>query len=178
MIGLRIFGFGNSPRSILVGIKKVLDETHSQLFSPVSVHSDALSIPEDAYDPKRHQYLATPFLQILESHVPQNLHGLGVVNLDLFVPQLNYIFGIAQPGGSALVALPRLRPTFYQDPTNDSLYFGRVTKEVIHELGHVLGLGHCTNVCVMRFSNSLSDTDKKPVFYCDRCTHQLQKYLK
>lgn len=173
MVDLRIYGFENTPPNLLVGLKKTLDNQFSSLFAPVSVHPDSLPIPEVAYDPKRSQYLAAPFLQTLDSHIHPNLHGLALVNLDLFVPRLNFIFGVAQPGGNALVALPRLRPTFYQLPPDDSLYFQRILKEAIHELGHVLGLNHCNHSCVMRFSNTLSDTDHKPAQYCESCWQNL-----
>ncbi|MFX1263344.1 MAG: archemetzincin, partial [Promethearchaeota archaeon] len=96
-------------------------------------------------------------------------HALGLVDLDLFVPDLNFIFGTAQFGGNAIVALPRLRQSFYGLPDDDSVFFQRTVKEVFHELGHVLGLRHCTNHCVMQFSNSLSDTDRKPDSFCQRC---------
>lgn len=173
MVGLRIFGFENTPRNILAGIKKNLDNQFSQLFNPVSLHPDLLSIPEDAYDSKRRQYRAQPFLDTLDTFVPPNLHGLALVNYDLFVPGRYFIFGVAQQGGHALVALPRLRPSFYKLPTDDAAYFERVTKEVIHELGHILKLNHCTQFCVMRFSNTLADTDQKPGQFCPRCKKAL-----
>ena len=50
----------------------------------------------------------------------------------------------------------------------------RILKETIHELGHTFGLKHCHNNCVMRFSNSLADTDKKPVKFCASCLKQLK----
>jgi archaemetzincin len=101
------------------------------------------------------------------------MHGLALVNADLYVPKLNFIFGLAEFDGNALVALPRLSPTFYGYPENEKLYYKRITKEVLHELGHVLGLRHCHNRCVMRFSNSLSDTDEKPVEFCPSCLKKL-----
>jgi archaemetzincin len=158
-----------------VGIKKTLDNQFSQLFNPVSIHLDLLPVPEDAYDSQRRQYRAQPFLLTLDTHTPPNLHGLALVNHDLFVPRLNFIFGVAQPGGHALVALPRLRPSFYKLPTDDAAYFERVLKEVIHELGHILGLDHCTDFCALRYSNTLADTDQKPAQYCKRCWQKLRK---
>jgi archaemetzincin len=175
VVGLRIYGFMNTPRNLLVGLKKYLDNQFSSLFTPVSVHPDLLLIPEEAYDSRRRQYLAGLFLKVLDAQVPPTLHGLALVNSDLFVPRLNFIFGLAQPGGNALVALPRLRPSFYQLPSDDAKYFHRIVIEAVHELGHVLGLGHCDNYCVMRFSNTLTDTDQKPPKYCDTCLQKLQQ---
>ncbi|MFX1565614.1 MAG: archaemetzincin family Zn-dependent metalloprotease [Promethearchaeota archaeon] len=173
MVGLRIYGFINTPRNLLVGLKKTIDAQYPSLFAPVSVHPDLLPLPEEGYDSHRRQYLASSFLSVLDGFVPPTLHGLALVNLDLFVPRLNFIFGLAQPGGNALVALPRLQPAFYQLPSDKALYFRRIVIEVVHELGHVLGLGHCDNYCVMRFSNTLADTDRKPAKYCETCFQKL-----
>ncbi len=151
----------------------MLDDQYSSLFVPVSVHPDLLPLSEEGYDSHRRQYLAGPFLKILDDFVPPTLHGLALVNHDLFVPRLNFIFGLAQLGGNALVALPRLRPGFYQQPSDNALYFQRILIEAVHELGHVLGLGHCDNYCVMRFSNTLADTDQKPATYCEKCYHKI-----
>jgi archaemetzincin len=44
-----------------------------------------------------------------------------------------------------------------------------VAKECVHEAGHVLGMDHCKNNCVMRFSNSIEDAENKPDVLCARC---------
>ncbi|MFX1417183.1 MAG: hypothetical protein ACFFC0_10250 [Promethearchaeota archaeon] len=41
-------------------------------------------------------------------------------------------------------------------------------------MGHVLGLRHCANYCVMQFSNSLADTDDKPESFCTDCRRKLE----
>jgi archaemetzincin len=39
---------------------------------------------------------------------------LRLVDLDLYVPDLNFVFGLADPPGRrAVIALPRLRQSFY-----------------------------------------------------------------
>jgi archaemetzincin len=48
-------------------------------------------------------------------------------------------------------------------------------KEAVHELGHTLGMEHCPDrSCVMYFSNSLADTDRKGEAYCSRCAARLK----
>lgn len=43
-------------------------------------------------------------------------------------------------------------------------------KESIHEMGHTLGLEHYPrSFCVMYFSDSIFDTDKKQSLFCDQC---------
>ena len=70
-------------------------------------------------------------------------------------------------GKVAAVYLPRLRPEFYGlEKKVDQLFFQRVIKETVHELG----LGHCPlHKCVMHFSNSVSDTDAKESNFCQNC---------
>jgi archaemetzincin len=49
-------------------------------------------------------------------------------------------------------------------------------KEAIHELGHSYGLAHCSRPkCVMFFSNSLQDTDRKRSAFCVDCRMKLDK---
>ena len=46
----------------------------------------------------------------------------------------------------------------------------RTQKEAVHELGHTFNLQHCHRTfCVMHFSNSIFDTDKKESLLCDQC---------
>ena len=97
---------------------------------------------------------------------------LGVVNVDIFVPGLNFVFGEAQcPGEAALISLWRLKPEFYGASEDRELFLERAVKEAVHEVGHTLGLRHCPRAsCVMYFSNSIMETDRKRSTFCERCT--------
>ena len=105
--------------------------------------------------------------------------ALALVDLDLYVPDLNFVFGLAQIGmARAIVALPRLRQSFYGLQEDVGLFRRRVVKEAVHELGHVFGLDHCDDPrCVMAFSNSLADTDYKQQTFCRICKDRLQTEL-
>jgi len=96
---------------------------------------------------------------------------VGIVDVDLYVPRLNFVFGEADVGsGTAIVSLIRLRQEYYGLSPNPDLFLERATKEIVHELGHTFGLGHCPdNKCVMHFSNSLPDTDLKGPHFCYKC---------
>ncbi len=100
---------------------------------------------------------------------------LALVERDLFVPSLNFVFGLAQPSESrALVALPRLREGIYDQPRDRELFRARLLKEAVHELGHVFGLAHCASRrCVMCFSNTLADADFKSAAFCERCRESI-----
>jgi archaemetzincin len=110
---------------------------------------------------------------------------LGIVDEDLFSGNLNFVFGIAQTPKftkfdkvlGCLISLVRLKQDFYGGDSNPKLFRERALKEAIHELGHTFGLEHCHNVCVMRFSNSLPETDDKPSRFCKNCREQLKSHF-
>lgn len=133
-----------------------------------------LPTPDYAYVPRRNQYSAGTILEKLPRD--RNRRVLGVVDLDLFMPELNFVFGLADPAsGRAVIALPRLRESFYGGHENQALFLDRTTKEAVHELGHTYGLGHCRDRgCVMAFSNSLLDTDRKSRRFCTICMRKLK----
>jgi archaemetzincin len=84
---------------------------------------------------------------------------------------LNYVFGEAYaPGRVALISLWRLKPEFYGENAGSAVFMLRMLKEAVHELGHTLGLQHCPRgLCVMHFSNSIFDTDRKQSLFCGQC---------
>ena len=102
---------------------------------------------------------------------------LGVVDVDIFAPGLNFVFGEADiTGGKAIISLQRLRQEFYGLSQDQDLFQERVLKEAVHELGHTYGLMHCLNpACVMHFSNSLHDTDLKGWNFCPTCKVRLNQ---
>jgi archaemetzincin len=121
------------------------------------------------------QYNSTGILSALRRNGPSIDGGriLGVIDLDLYVPGMNFVFGEAElPGRVALVSAYRLKGTTRHG--GEELLPSRLIKEAVHELGHTLGLAHCgRSSCVMHFSNSLDDTDGKTEHYCTACSTKL-----
>ena len=124
------------------------------------------------------QYPGAPFLAALAAARPPGDEViLGVTGVDLTAPGLNFVFGLADPRGrAAVISLARLYPEFYGQPRDPGRFKARAVTEAVHELGHLLGLGHCSDpACVMAFSNSLADTDRKGPGFCRACREKLGK---
>jgi archaemetzincin len=126
----------------------------------------------------RRQYPGEPFLEALAAaRTPEDEVILGVTGVDLYVSGLNFVFGLADPSSrGAIISLARLYPEFYGQPRDPGRFKERALKEAIHELGHVWGLDHCSDpACIMYFSNTLTDTDRKGPGFCAQCLSNIKK---
>jgi len=123
-----------------------------------------------AYNPLRGQYHSTEILKRLVQN-QECWRVLGVADQDLYIPILTFVFGEAQvEARGALVSLHRLRQEFYGLPANPPLLADRLLKEALHELGHTLGLRHCTDYqCVMSRSHAVETIDLKLPEFCPAC---------
>jgi archaemetzincin len=153
---------------IQIGITRLFPDTTCRAVD------EKITLRKTAFDKKRKQYRSRLILSDVQGYTLKNSdlnRVLGVVNVDIFVPGLNFVFGEAVcPGKAALISLWRLRPEFYGKVPDLELFYARTVKEAVHELAHTLGLRHCPrSSCVMHFSNSISDTDVKQRLFCNTC---------
>jgi len=168
--------FGKTEQKTLEELQRPLEKAFGV---KVAIGSRA-PLPREAYNPARRQYLSTAFLNALRrKHSKETCKALGIVDVDLYVARLNFVFGEAEkPGKAAVISLTRLRPEYYGDKEDRRLFADRTIKEAVHELGHTFGLGHCLyHECVMFFSNSLMDTDRKSAGFCKGCERRLQSVV-
>ncbi len=153
-----------------------LQNNLSQVFTMSCQVIDPIDIPPEAYESRRGQYYSPFILEKILDSAPDDYHRiLGIVDVDLYVHGLNFIFGQADlQHGITIISLIRLRQEYYGLPPDKKLFYLRMLKEAVHELGHTYGLDHCTNYrCVMYFSNSLQHTDRKGVDFCRQCKRKL-----
>ncbi len=141
--------------------------------------SEAMLPPMKFYDWSRAQYrseLIISWLVEVRGRLGVD-YLLGIGDIDAYADGLNFVFGEAYPEGRvAAVYLRRLHPSFYGEPEDTGLFLSRVKKEVIHEMGHVFGLGHCRlRRCVMSFSNSVIEVDAKTWKFCRLCAAELER---
>ena len=133
---------------------------------------------DDAYDPVRRQWDAGTLLKSLSQlHEAESAtRVLGVADLDLFIPILTFVFGLAHLGAKeAVVSLHRLRPEFYGLPPDPDLLLTRLEKETLHELGHTGHLRHCPDyACVMHYSNAVDEVDLKTSRFCPLCAQRIR----
>jgi archaemetzincin len=133
---------------------------------------EPLPEPANAVDPRRRQYSSVEVMRAFAASAPAgDSKVVGIVERDLFIPMLTFVFGQAQLGGRlALVSLARLRQEFYGLPPDHTVLVGRAIKEVAHELGHTFGLVHCPDrLCSMSVSTDIRQVDGKRADFCRSC---------
>jgi archaemetzincin len=130
-----------------------------------------------AFDQTRGQYSSTVLLSQLSGRNPDGGKFIALVDVDLYIPVLTYVFGEAELGGvAAIVSTHRLSNRLYGLPDDHRLFLDRVAKEIIHELGHLFGLIHCRGFeCVMRSSTYVEEIDLKRSSPCAECARALEQ---
>lgn len=160
---------GNVParvkREASTGLRSIYD-------CDVSVTAEQ-PVPENAYDDGRGQYRAEEFID-LASRIGNGEKTIAITPEDLFYRRRNYVFGLAYlDGRGCVVSTYRLQTSsdggFSQRPAIE-VFSDRVRKEVVHEIGHTLGLEHCeNNRCAMNFSPTVREVDRKEETLCGTC---------
>lgn len=157
-------------------IKKLENDLSNKFQFSIKVIKD-IEIPDYTYNNLRKQYNGRKIINELNRlDFPEAKRILAIFSVDLYAEGLNFIFGEAEsPGKIAIISTARLNPQFYNQKYDPEIFYQRILKEAIHELGHTFSLSHCPNsACVMYFSNTIEDTDAKTVNFCGKCQKLLE----
>jgi archaemetzincin len=157
--------------------RRLLDNVRTAVGREFGVACAVASSPVDptfAFHPERGQYHSTEIVRRLAA-LSASETVVGIAAVDLFIPILTYVFGEAQMNGtSAVVSFHRFADELYALPPNPALLLERLTKTVIHELGHVYGLVHCPDHdCVMAAAHAVEWVDLKGSTLCEECRSAL-----
>ncbi|MFX1567123.1 MAG: archaemetzincin family Zn-dependent metalloprotease [Promethearchaeota archaeon] len=184
---IELLKIGDLDQLILLRLNHDLKGIFSSFNISININRDKLQLEKVEYNSERSQYNADRILKriIKLTKNYESFRILGIIDKDIYSDPLNFVFGIAikpitrvsETPVASLISVTRLREQFYNKPENDNFFELRILKEAIHELGHTFGLEHCNNLCIMRFSNSLMDTDKKPAQFCESCRKKIKNFL-
>ena len=132
------------------------------------------------------QYNARDILRCLEARKPADAHALmAFTMLDLSKPGYNYLFGLGSTTGAGVFSFFRQDPasamcefwngTSERQEGDDEVLLNRASMTLCHELGHTLGLKHCTFFsCLMQGANSLEEAeDRGGCRLCPCCLRKL-----
>lgn len=180
-----IQGLGEIDASMIDSIKVTIRDVYT--FEEIVVFENK-SIPRSAFvNIKTPRYRADTIIKILKEEKPENVdYVIGVLNEDISTtkrdangnvlhPEYKYhdwgIFGLGyRPGASCVLSTFRLKT---QD---ERKFMNRIKKVCMHEIGHNLGLKHCTSgeKCVMRdAAESIKTIDFVELQLCDACKSRI-----
>lgn len=153
--------------SSIIGIPVTVSENHVRMMGYVN---------------GRKQIDAQVLLDSLQAY--KHRHGMKeplllVIHQDLFKNGNSFVFGLARHSvGAAVVSTARLNNEYYGRTANDDDLIDRITKEGAHEVGHLLGLRHCSDQeCIMFKPDTLDELDRKKKILCTTCRDHLAELL-
>lgn len=174
---IQIFWDRGAPKGLEIPVARTITQI---LDIPVQVFNNPILF--NGFTISRQQFDATAILSCIDTYKRRNHIDaplLLVINDDIFKPASRYIFGLARPRtGSAVVSTARLTNEFWELPPDDSALCNRIITEGAHEIGHLLGLEHCSDErCIMANPRCLDDLEHKKPWLCDACRSRMQACL-
>ena len=184
VIGIQ--SFGNVDKYLVDTIKQTIIDVYD--FDNVVILKDK-PLPKSAFiHVKSPGYRADSILKILKREMPDSIdYVIGITNKDISTtkrddegnilkPENKYtdwgIFGVGyRPGVSCVIS------TFRIQSAGKKKFITRLKKICMHEIGHNLGLKHCTynDKCVMRdAAETIKTVDNIDLKLCNYCSSLLE----
>ena len=137
------------------------------------------TLPEAALYKPRNRYRATVLLKSIDAYSGYD-KIIGITSKDISTTSNNVydwgIIGLAcSPGKSCVIS------TFRIKTPNKDLFNDRFIKVALHELGHTMGLPHCTfsRTCVMEAAEgTVKSVDRETRNLCTNCKKLISQYNK
>ena len=137
------------------------------------------ALPAAAYYKPRNRYRANLLLEDLKKYNGYD-KVIGITNKDISTSSNGvYDWGImglaSRPGKQCVIS------TFRIKTPNQALFNDRFIKVALHELGHTMGLPHCTfsRTCFMEAAEgTVKSVDRETRFLCSNCKKLIQPYSK
>jgi len=123
-------------------------------------------IPRECWISSRSQFNAECLFDYAVKQLSDGI-VLMIISDDIYIRDLNYVFGIGVPNIGSVLSIFRLEKDI------ESLY-----KVILHEIGHVFGLKHCLSPCSMAPSNNIYDIHQMQASYCLNCKSKLKDWSK
>jgi archaemetzincin len=170
---IHIFWDSQSPAGYQLPVSRLISAI---LGVKISVAENQVRIM--GYVVARQQVDAQALLDSIQAYKRQReIHEpvLLVVHQDLFKNGNSFVFGLARESvGAGVISTARLGNEYYGRRGSDDDYIDRIAKEGAHEVGHLLGLPHCSDrECVMFKPDTLDELDRKKKMLCPLCRKQL-----
>jgi archaemetzincin len=155
----------------LAHLKDIEEPIAALLGVTVFAGKSVLPRPQYAFNKDRNQYHSNAIMRrLLTIKEPGATMVLGIADVDLFVPDSQFVYGEAdRESHSGVLSTFRLK-------TEGDALKRRMQIEGVHQAGHLVGLSYCEDVrCVMFFATSLADCDRRNLALCNNCRNELNK---
>ena len=159
--------------------KELLQNINLTYLFTVTEIKGIATLPKAAFYKPRNRYRASVLLESIDSYKGFD-KIIGITSKDISTTKNNtYDWGIMDlannPGRSCIISTYRIKTP------NKVLFNDHFIKKALHELGHTLGLPHCTfsSTCFMEAAEgTIKSVDRETRYLCSNCKKLISQYIR